>query len=188
MTKNLDERDFVILNSTLTSPKTTIEIPTKSYVDSRINDPSIIRNNTHVDFNDKNLDNVRLVKVNSLPAVREHLTLQIYVDEDISFWLDELSLLRLDPDEKLKQVEQDSIILNSSFTSLKTIIEVPTKSYVDSLHESIRKRRDLSSAFNDHDNEFDINNNKSTNLDSVTFNRNPSSDNEVSNKNMSMTQ
>ena len=34
--------------------------------------------------------------------------------------------------------------------------------------------------FNDQDNEFD--NNKLTNLDSVTVNRNPTSDNEVSNK------
>ena len=60
------------------------------------------------------------------------------------------------------------------------IIELPTKSYVDSLHESSRNRRDLSSVFNDQENEFD--NNKLTNLDSVTVNRIPTSDNEVSNK------
>ena len=89
-------------------------------------------------------------------------------------------MLRLDPDEKLKLDEQDSIILNSTLTSPKTIIELPTKSYVDSLHESYRNRRDSSSVFNDRNNEFD--NNKLTNLDSVTVNRNPSSDNEVSNK------
>ena len=53
-------------------------------------------------------------------------------------------------------------------------------SYVNDLHEINRNKRDLSSVFNDQDNEFD--NNKLTNLDSVTVNRNPISDNELSNK------
>ena len=95
--------------------------------------------------------------------------------------MDELSLLRLDPDEKLKLDEQDSIILNSTLTSPKTIIEIPTKSYVDGLHESSRNGRDLSSVFNDQDKEVDKN--KLINLDSVLFNRNPNSDNELSSKN-----
>ena len=86
---------------------------------------------------------------------------------------------RLDPDEKLNLDEQDSLLLNSSLTSPKTIIELPTKSYVDSLHENGRNRRDLSSVFNDQDNEFD--NNKLNNLDSITDNRNPKSDNELAN-------
>ena len=101
-----------------------------------------------------------------MPAVREHLTPKYYVDQTISYWLDELSLLRLYPSEELKLDEQDSIVLNYALTSPKTIIELPTKSYVDSLHESSRNRRDLSSVFNDQDNEFD--NNKLTNLDSIT--------------------
>ena len=89
-------------------------------------------------------------------------------------------MLRLDLDEKLKPDERDSISLNSSLTSPKTITELPTKSDVDSLHETNGKSRDLSSVFNDQDNEYD--NIKLTNLDSVTINRNPSSDNELSNK------
>ena len=72
------------------------------------------------------------------------------------------------------------MILNSTLTSLKTIREIPTKSYVDSLHEVNRKRRDLLSVFNDQDNEFDKN--KLTNLDSITGNRSPSSYNELANK------
>ena len=75
---------------------------------------------------------------------------------------------------------QEPIVLNSTSTSPKTIIELPTKSYVDSLHESSRNRRDVSSVFNDQDNEFD--DNQSTNLDSVSVNRNPTSDNELANK------
>ena len=176
----LDEQDSIILNSTLKLPKTKIELPTKNYVDKNFNDPSIIRNTAHVDVNDKNLDNVRFVKVNSMPAVREHLTPKYYVDNAISYWLDELSLLRLDPGEQLKLDEQDSIILNSALTSPKTIIEVATKSYVDSLHEINRNRQDLSSVFNDPNNEFE--NNKLTNLDSVSVNRNPDSDKELVNK------
>ena len=53
-------------------------------------------------------------------------------------------------------------------------------SYVDNLHEINRNRRDLSSVFNDQGNEFD--NNKLTNLDSVTVNRNPDLDDELANK------
>ena len=143
-------------------------------------DPSIIKNTTHFDFNDRNFDIVRFIQVNSFPAIPEHLTAKIYVDNAISYSVDESSLLKLDSDEKLKPDEQDFIVLNSALTSPKTIIELPTKSYVESLHESSRESRDLSSVINDQDIEFD--NNKITNLDSVTNRRSPSSDNEVSNK------
>ena len=53
-------------------------------------------------------------------------------------------------------------------------------SYVNNLHEIHSNKRDLSSVFNDQDIEFDKN--KLTNLDSVTVNKNPNSDNEFSNK------
>ena len=52
--------------------------------------------------------------------------------------------------------------------------------YVNELHEINRNKRDLSSVFNDQDNEFD--NNKLTNLASITVNRNPNLDNELANK------
>ena len=90
-------------------------------------------------------------------------------------------MLRLDPDEKLTLGEQDSINLNSTLTSPKTMIELPTNTFVDSLNESSINRRDLSSVFNDEDSEFD--NKKLTNLDSVSVKRNPTSNDELSNKN-----
>ena len=155
-----------------------IDAVCKFYVDSGVKYPSIIRNTAHVDLNDKNLDNVRFFKANSLPAVREHLTPKFYVDESISHYVKELSLLRLDSDEKLKLDQQDSLVLNSTLTSPKTIIEMPTKPYVENLHKINRKRRDLSSVVNDHDNEFD---NNPTNLDGLTVIWNPILDNEVSN-------
>ena len=86
---NLDEQDSTVFSSSLTLPKTLIALPTKSYLDSRLSDPSINRNNTHVDFNDKNNDNVRVVKVNSMPAVREHLTPRHYVDQAIFYHVTE---------------------------------------------------------------------------------------------------
>ena len=166
------------------------EVCSKNYVDNLFNDPSIIKNTAHVDFNDKNLDNVRFVKVNSMPAVGEHLTAKYYVDTAISNSVDESSLLRLDSNEKLELDKQDSIILNSTLTDPVTIIEIPTKAYIDSLHEeNERSRRDLGIDFydessylvkNNQDNNF--NDNKLTNLDSITINRNPTSDDEVSNK------
>ena len=170
------ERGHILLNSILTTPRTILEIPTKNYVDNKFNDPSIIKNSDHVEFNDKNLDNVRWLKVNKMPAFPEHLTPKVHVD----YAIDEPSLLRLDPDEKLNLDEQDSILLNSTLTLPNRIIELPTKSYVDSLHESSRNRRDLSSIFNGQDNEFHKNN--ITNLDSITVNRNPNLDNELANK------
>ena len=174
----------------LPDPLSIREAASKNYVDNLFNDPSIIKNTTHVDFNDKNLDNVRFVKVNSMPAVGEHLTAKYYVDNAISNSIDEVSLLRLDPNEKLELNKQDSIILNSTLTDPMTIIEIPTKAYINSLHEeNERSRRDLGIDFydessdlvkNNQDNNF--NDNKLTNINSITINNNPSDNNHVSNK------
>ena len=74
------KQDTIIFNSTLSTPKTNIELPTKNYVDKKFNDPSIIKNKDHVDFNDKNIDNVGWIKVNKIPTIPEHLTSNFYVD------------------------------------------------------------------------------------------------------------
>ena len=68
--------------------------------------------------------------------------------------------------------------------------EVITKAYVDQFHqENERSRRDLGLSFyneevdlvkNNQDNDF--NDNRLSNLDSITVNRNPNSDNELANK------
>ena len=173
-------QDSIFLNSTLTSPKTLVELPTKTYVDNKFNDSSIIKNTDHVDFNDKILDNVHSIKVNSYPTLDAQLTPKFYVDHFVLDCVKEESLLRLDPKGKIHYGKLDSIFVNSSVISPRTIIELPTKLCVDGLHEINRNRRDLSSVFNDQDTEFD--NNKLSNLDSVTVNRNPNLDNELSNK------
>ena len=182
----LNEIDSIILTSSITSPWTTMVIPTKSYVDNLFNDPSIIKNTEHIDLNERNNTNARFIQVNQWPQIDSRLTPKLYVD----YVIDKSSLIKLDPDEKLDLDNQDSISLNSTLTSPKTKIEIPTKAYIDSLHEeNERSRRDLGIDFyeessdltkNNQDNDF--NDKKLTNLDSVTVNRNPSLDNELSNK------
>ena len=54
------------------------------YVDALFNDPTLRKNNGHVDFNDKSLDNVSFVKVNIMPAVGQNLTAKYLVDQAIS--------------------------------------------------------------------------------------------------------
>ena len=134
------KQDSTIPTSSLTLPKTIIGVPTKKYFDDKLNDPSIIKNADHDDFNDKFLNNITGTGVNEMPTWENELTPKLYVDNTI-----------------------------------KDIV-----SYIDNLHEINRNKRDLSSVFNDQDNEFD--NNKLTNLDSVTVNREPCSDNELANK------
>ena len=167
-------------NKNLPDPISIGEPVSKNYVDKSFTDPSILKNNQHIDLNDRNITNARFIQVNELPQIDSHLTAKLYVDIAIFDGVNELSLLGLHPDEKLNLGEQDSIFLNSSLTLPNTLIELPTESYVNSSHETSRNRRDLSSVFNDQDNEFD--NNKLINLDSVTVYRNPNQDNELSNK------
>ena len=141
-------------------------------------------NKEHVDFNDENLDIFFIGEVNSIPAVGEHLTTNWYFDQTVFKNVDELSLLRLDPDEKLKLDEQDFKFINPFLTSPKTIVETPTKTYVESLSEKDRNWLDMSILFRDQDSEFD--DNKFTDSDFLIVNRNPSSDNELGNKKMCM--
>ena len=90
--------------------KTIRESVSETYVDNKYNDSSIIKNTAHVDFNEKSLRNVRFIKVNSKPAVNEHLETNYYVDQAISDSVDEPSLSPLDLDKKLKLDEQVSKI------------------------------------------------------------------------------
>ena len=58
----------------LLDPLSIREAASKNYVDNKLKDPSKISNTAHADFNDKNLENVRFVQVNCMPAVGDHLT------------------------------------------------------------------------------------------------------------------
>ena len=69
----------------------------KAHVVNMFSNPSKMKNSAQVDFNDKNLNNVRFVKINSLPSPRAFNT-KYYVDEAISNSIDELTLVRTNGD------------------------------------------------------------------------------------------
>ena len=181
-----DHIDYILLDSTIRSPGTTLEKPTENYVDNLFSDPSIIKNTIHIDLNDRNITNARFIQVIQWPQIDSHLTPKLYVDNAI----DEQSLVRN---------IQDNDFNNYNLTNIKSITlnkqaendnEVITKAYVDQFHqENDRLRRDAGLDFYDesnylvkNDQDNDLNDNKLTNLDSITVNGNPSSENDVSNK------
>ena len=70
------------------------EAASKNYVDTLFNDSSILKNNAHIDLNDRNITNARFIQVNQLPQIDSHLTAKLYVDTAI----DETSLVRNNQD------------------------------------------------------------------------------------------
>ena len=162
------------------------EAASKNYVDSLFNDPSIIKNTEHIDLNDRNITNCRFLSVNQLPQIDSHLTAKLYVDTEI----DQPSLVRNNKDNDFGNYNLTNINSITLNKQAENDNEVITKAYVDQFNqENERTRRDVGLDFynessnlvkNNQDN--DLNDKKLTNLDSVTVNRNPTSDNEVSNK------
>ena len=173
----------------LPDPVSIREAASKNYDNKLFNDPIMVKNTAHIHLNDKNITNVRFIQVNQWPQIDSHLTPKLYVDNAI----DEESLVRNN---------QDNVFNNNNLTNINSITlnkqaendnEVITRAYVDQFHnDNDRNRRDLGLSFcneevdlvrNNQDNDFNDNNdNKLTNIDSITVNRNPTSDDEVSNK------
>ena len=137
-------------------------------------------------MNDRNITNCRFLSVNQLPQIDSHLTAKLYVDNSI----DDPSLVRNNKDNDFGNYNPTNINSITLNKQAENDNEVITKSYVDQFHqENERSRRDLGIDFydessdlvkNNQDNNF--NDNKLTNLDSIAVNRNPNSDNELSNK------
>ena len=172
------KNQFKIKN--LSCPQEISDAVCKSYVDSLFNDPSILKNNAHIGLNDRNITNIRFLQVNQMPQIVSHLTAKLYVDNAI----DESSLVRNNQDNDFNNnnlTNLNSITLNTQAVNDNQVI---TKAYVDQLHqENERSRRDVVLQFYDGSSDLvksnqdnDFNDNKLTNIDSVTVNRNPSSD------------
>ena len=131
------------------------EAASKNYVKKFFNDPSIVKNNAHIDFNDRNITIARFFQFNQLPQIESHLTAKLYVDNAI----DEPSLLR-------KNQVNDFINYNLSNINSITLNkqaendnEVFSKAYVDQFHqENERSRRDLGIDFYDESNDIVKNN------------------------------
>ena len=115
----------IIFNSTLTSPKTILEIPTKNYVDEKFNDPSIIKNTDHVDFKDKDIDNVRWITVNEMLEWKNDLTPKLYVHKALSDILSYVNNLheinKNERDLSLVFNDQDIEFDNNKLTNLDSI-------------------------------------------------------------------
>ena len=158
----------------------------KKYVDNLFNDPSILKNTEHIDLNDRNITNARFIQVNQWPQIDSHLKAKLYVDTEI----DQSSLVRNNQDNDFNNnnlTNISSITLNTQAVNDNQVI---TKAYVDQFHQdNERSRRDLGIDFYNESNDLVkinqdniLNDNKLTNIDSITVNRNPTSDNELVNK------
>ena len=170
----------------LPDPISIREAASKNYFDNLFNDPSIIKNTEHIDLNGRNITNARFIQVNQLPQIDSHLTAKLYVDTEI----DQSSLVRNNQDNDFNSnnlTNINSITLNKQAENDNQVI---TKAYVDQFHqENERSRRDVGLDFYDESNDLvknnqdnDLNDNKLTNLDSITVNRNPILDYELVNK------
>ena len=73
----------------LPDPSSNRDAVSKIYVDILFNDDSRMRNNTHIDLNDRNITNARFIQVNQLPQIDSHLTAKLYIDTAISNGVDE---------------------------------------------------------------------------------------------------
>ena len=162
------------------------EATSKNYIDNLFNDPSILKNNAHIDLNDRNITNARFIQVHQLPQIDSHLTAKLYVDNAI----DETSVVRNNQDNDFGNYNLTNI---NSITLNKQAVndnDVSTNAYVDQFHqENERSRRDVGLDFYNESNDLvknnqdnDFNDYKLTNIDSITINRNPTLDNQVSNK------
>ena len=162
------------------------ERASKNYVDNLFNDPSILKNNARIDLNGRNITNATFIQVNQLPQIDSHFTAKLYVDNS----MDEPGSVRKTQDNDLNNYNLTNINSISLNKQAENDNEVITKAYVDQFHqENVWSRRDVGIGFYDkssdlvkNNQENDFNDNKLTNIDSNTVNRDPTSDNEVSNK------
>ena len=103
---------------------------------------------------------------------------------------DQPSLVRNNQDNDFNNYNLTNINSITLNTQAQNDNEVITKAYVDQFHqENARSRRDLGIDFYDESNNLvknnqdnDFNNNKLTNINSITINKNPTHDNHVSSK------
>ena len=170
----------------LPDPISIREACSKNYVDNLFSDPSIVKNNAHIDLNDRNITNARFIQVNQWPQIDSHLTPKLYVDNSI----DETSIVRNNKDNDFGNYNLTNINSITLNKQAENDNEVVSKAYVDQFHqENERSRRDVGLDFYDESSDLvknnqdnNLNNKKLTNIDSITLNRNPNSDNELVNK------
>ena len=170
----------------LPDPISIREATSKNYVDNLFNDPSLLKNTENIDLNDRNVTKAGFIQVNQWPQLDSHSTPKLYVDNAV----DESSLVRINQDNDFNNNNLTNI--NSITLNTQAVIDnqVIIKAYVDQFHqENERSRRDVGLDFYDessvivkNNQDNDLNDNKLTNINSITINNNPTDDNHVSNK------
>ena len=170
----------------LPDPISIREAASKNYVDNLFNNPSILKNNTQKNLNDRNITNARFIQVNQLPQIDSHLAAKLYVDNS-KYEATIIGSTRDYDFSNFNLTNINSITLNKQAENDNELI---TKAYIDQFHqENERSRRDVgldfyieSSGLVKNNEDKDLNDNKLTNLDSIIVNRNPTLDSELSNK------
>ena len=151
------------------------------------NDPSVLKKDTDIDLSDVKSENIKFFQINYQPAVSSHLTPKMYADNAV----DEIFLVKNIRDNNFNNFNKtiiNSFTLNTQAVNDNQVI---TTSYVDQFHqENERSGRDLEIDFYDESNDLLKSNRvKNSNVkkvhfwDSITVNRDPSSESELSNKN-----
>ena len=111
----------------LPDPISIREAASTNYVDNLFNNPSILKNTSHIDLNDRNITNARFIQNTQLPQIDSHLTAKLYVDNSIG----EQALVRNNQDNDLNNYN----LTNTNSITLKTQAvnddQVITKAYVD---------------------------------------------------------
>ena len=116
---------YRILN--LPNPISIREATSKNYVDNLFNDSTIVKNNAHIDLNDRNITNARFIQVNQMPQIDSHLTAKLYVDNTV----DEITLVRNNQDNNFndnKLINKNSIAINNNPTDDN---HVTNKKFID---------------------------------------------------------
>ena len=134
-------------------------------------------------MNDRNKTNARFIQVNQWPQIGSQLTAKLYVDTSIY----ETSIVRNIQDNDFNNNNLTNINKTTLDTQAVFDNQVITKAYVDLFHnDNERNRRGFGLDFYDESSDLvknnqddDLNDNKLTNLDSVSVNRDPSSDNQL---------
>ena len=105
-----------------------------------------MKNNVHIDLNDRNITNARFIQVNQWPQIDSHLTPKVYVDNAI----DESSLVRNNQNDDFGNYNLTNINSNTLNKQVENDYEVIINAYVDQFHqEDERSRRGVGLEFYD---------------------------------------
>ena len=124
----------------LPDPISIREAASKNYVENLFNNPSIVKNNAHIDLKDGNKTNARFIQVNQWPQIDSPLTPKLHLDTEI----DQTTIVRNNQPSDFNNINLTNI---HSITLNKQAVndnEVITKSCVDKFHqEDERSQRDV---------------------------------------------